>query len=371
MKYKVLIGLLIIFFTFQNGYGAPPPEPQPDISVNPSSKDYGIIDGESSSLPQTFIVKNIGTLSLVINAVSLTGINASDFVIQNDLCSNQTIAQDGTCTVDVVFSPFSGGVVSADISILSDDPNTSAFNVPLSGTGNAPEITVLPGASLVYQDILVGVTADQILTVKNDGTVNLIISGITLPISPFSILADNCSSYALAPTVSCDIKVRFAPVAVGAYSSSFDIQSNDLDESSFTVGLSATAIDLGTDDSNGSAADSGGSTGAANSDTGGDKKGGFCFIATAAYGSYLDPHVKVLRDFRDKSLLTNPIGRASVRLYYRVSPPIADYIMKRESLRTATRWALTPIVYGVKFSGLSLMVGIFVAGILLYRRKRF
>jgi hypothetical protein len=74
----------------------------------------------------------------------------------------------------------------------------------------------------------------------------------------------------------------------------------------------------------------------------------FCYIATAAYGSYLDPHVEALRDFRDEYLLTNRAGRAFVDFYYRTSPPIAGFISGHEALRTAARVALTPLVFSVK-----------------------
>jgi len=77
--------------------------------------------------------------------------------------------------------------------------------------------------------------------------------------------------------------------------------------------------------------------------------GGGCFIATAAYGSDFAWQVRAFKEFRDGRLMTSPAGRAVVRLYYRVSPPIAALISGHPILKSATRLLLTPAAYGVRY----------------------
>ncbi len=92
------------------------------------------------------------------------------------------------------------------------------------------------------------------------------------------------------------------------------------------------------------------STSSGNGD--GEKKA--CFIATAAYGSPLHPHLDILRDFRDKYLMPNGFGRRLVKLYYRYSPGIANFIAEHKVLKAAVRVNLIPVI---AFSSLMVHFG--------------
>jgi len=94
---------------------------------------------------------------------------------------------------------------------------------------------------------------------------------------------------------------------------------------------------------------------------GGSDGGGGCFIATAAYGSDLDPYVTILRNFRDAFLLTNPLGKSFIAWYYKVSPPIADSVRTSETAKAFVRIILLP---AVGFVYLCLNAGI-VPGLLI------
>jgi hypothetical protein len=72
--------------------------------------------------------------------------------------------------------------------------------------------------------------------------------------------------------------------------------------------------------------------------------GGGCFIATAAYGSPMAKELEILQDFRDRILLKNALGEIVVKVYYKISPPIAQFIAERDTLRMMVRWSLIPVV---------------------------
>jgi hypothetical protein len=94
-----------------------------------------------------------------------------------------------------------------------------------------------------------------------------------------------------------------------------------------------------------------------------------CFVATAAYGTWLDPHVLTLREFRDQHLLTNAAGTWFVEFYYRHSPPIADYIRERGSLRATVRAALAVVIFTIEYPGAAGSTLLFTAMILGWRRR--
>jgi hypothetical protein len=80
---------------------------------------------------------------------------------------------------------------------------------------------------------------------------------------------------------------------------------------------------------------------------------GYCFIATAAYGSPLHPYVRILRDFRNTYLVPSKLGRKIVDIYYRYSPFVANIIAKHKALKVMVRISLLPII-AISYSTLHL-----------------
>jgi len=104
---------------------------------------------------------------------------------------------------------------------------------------------------------------------------------------------------------------------------------------------------------------------------------GSCFIATAAFGYYSAPQVQLLRDFRDRFLLTNAPGRAFVAWYYRYGPYGAAFITAHPWCKPLVRLLLMPLVGGAMFllhtsaaTKCGVMGGILLLAWSIVRRKK-
>jgi hypothetical protein len=79
-------------------------------------------------------------------------------------------------------------------------------------------------------------------------------------------------------------------------------------------------------------------------DAGGQAESGYCYVATATYGNYDHPFVKILRNFRDDTLAHSSWGRSFIAWYYANSPGLANFIAEHESARVVSYLLLAPLV---------------------------
>lgn len=111
----------------------------PDIAVDPPAGNFGTV---SSGTQQFFTISNAGMDNLILGILSLTGPDASEFLITEDNCSGLTLPPAGTCTVTVAITPKTPGAKTAALSIPSNDPDENPLDVPLTATVVFAEVIV-------------------------------------------------------------------------------------------------------------------------------------------------------------------------------------------------------------------------------------
>ncbi len=379
---------------------------------------YGNLpDYDGSPLTATVTVTNDGNDTLNIGDVALNDPLASPFSITGDTCSGLAVAPAGTCTIDLEFAvPPSLGAYNDSFDIPNNDASHSIVTVNVSANGIDPTDSDGDGVpDALDSSDNDAETADPPsstgtgpIVIDTDGSGDLANVAATdpddaanqtgRPASDFTHGLVQFNVTGVGSGNQVDITLTFPQVlqndwvyykyddATGfiAMPDCQDVPFGTDCANILTRDVILTLTDGGIWDADGSAngtiVDPGGLSGAVAAVGGGSGGGGgSCFIATAAYGSYQEPHVWVLREFRDRILLTNRLGEAFVEFYYETSPPLADFISKHDSLRAATRTMLLPL-YG--FAKVTVAMGpasslivfgfilsLAVFGIVIYRRE--
>jgi len=212
---------------------------QPAVDISPSGLDFGNVTVGIASPAQTVTVTNTGTANLSVGALSSSGANAGEFALSNDNCSGQVIAPAAACTVDLALTPAASGSRAAQLDIPSDAPS-SPDALPLAGTG-VQALLQLDASTVDFGEVAFATENLRTLVVSNGGTADLQILSITDPGTPFAI-GGSCTlvPVTLAPGADCEILVEFRTTVQGAFSASFELQSN-APSSPDTVNLSGSS----------------------------------------------------------------------------------------------------------------------------------
>jgi hypothetical protein len=190
----------------------------PTLMASPNSLTMPGQAVNSTAAPLALTIANQGTGPLTVSSVALGGANATDFAIANNGCMGASVAPQGSCPVQLTFTPTAAGARNALLTIASNAP--AAPPVTLSGTGLVSDIGV--GATAInFGDQKVGTQSPaQTIAVTNKGSAPMKM-GATTAIGTNAAefgLTDGCKDNTVAPGAGCSIGVVFMPTGTGARS---------------------------------------------------------------------------------------------------------------------------------------------------------
>ena len=179
-----------------------------------------------------YYVYNIGTATVTLSGIAVTGTNAAEFAIAGGSCvAGTTIAPGSYCSIYLNFTPTLIGPQTAVLQ-LTDDAAASPQSIALNGVGQGITDTasITPG-TLNFGTVSIGSTSGQVLTyLYNTGTAPITLTGTAIAganATDFAITQTNCTAGTqLNVGGNCYIYVTFTPSAAGLRSGTLQVTDN-------------------------------------------------------------------------------------------------------------------------------------------------
>lgn len=168
--------------------------------------------------------------------------NAIDWMISGQLGwvtlgkTTNVVAPGSTDTIAVMFNAANlrGGDYTADLVVKNNDPDEKILRVPVHLLiTNAPDLTAAPD-TLDFGEVYIGTKDSLFVTVRNEGTFDLLITSAVAAPSVFTVTPPYAGIDAGEKE---NFKVRFAPNAPGPITGTLTLNNNDPDENPAVITL--------------------------------------------------------------------------------------------------------------------------------------
>ncbi|MDO8416522.1 MAG: choice-of-anchor D domain-containing protein [Agitococcus sp.] len=204
--FKIIPGLVVT----DSAVAPPDPVATAQLSLSTTALSYGSVR-VGVSAAQTVVVTNTGSATMSVSDIRVE--DATNF--NSSSTCGPSLAQAASCVITVSFTPSTTGPLESRLHLMTSATGNSSF-VSLMGDGlQGLALFSLNSLTFLAQDVFTTSTAQNV-TVTNNGTAPLVISGVSVD---FGVSDFNQSNNCLAPIaigMSCAIAVAMTPSVAGS-----------------------------------------------------------------------------------------------------------------------------------------------------------
>ncbi len=193
-------------------------------------------------LTETIDLSNTGTASMTLESVTFTGTDMT--LLSAPSAGTVLAAGGGAANAQVSFAASTAESVTGSLVATYDGGQTRT--VAVTGQALATAMSVNPDGMVDFGPVCAGQTKDQTFTVIGDADGSFVISALSTPDAPFTVMAPTLpASVAGGGANMVTFDVIASPTAVGAVQSQVTVTTDIPGGSPDTIALAVEALDAG------------------------------------------------------------------------------------------------------------------------------